>query len=51
MIARSTENIGSDGSTPICRAIATGYRDTVAETVTINPALAIGSPEIGVGFA
>ncbi len=39
-------DIGSDGSTPQTRAEAAGYRGTVAETVAINPALAINGVEI-----
>ena len=34
-------DVGSDGSTPQNRADAAGYRGKVAETVAINPALAI----------
>jgi hypothetical protein len=34
-------DLGSDGSTVQDRAAAAGYRGTVAETVAINPALAI----------
>jgi uncharacterized protein YkwD len=37
---------GSDGSTPQDRANAAGYQGTVAETVAINPALAISGGEI-----
>lgn len=37
---------GSDGSTPQDRAQATGFQGTVAETVAINPALAISGIEI-----
>jgi uncharacterized protein YkwD len=44
---RSLEgDIGSDGSTVANRANAAGYRGTVAETVAINPALAISGIEI-----
>jgi uncharacterized protein YkwD len=39
-------DIGSDGSTPQDRANAAGYRGTVAQTVAINPALAISGIEI-----
>lgn len=39
-------DIGSDGSTPQDRANAAGYRGKVAETVAINPALAISGIEI-----
>jgi hypothetical protein len=39
-------DIGSDGSTPQDRAIATGFKGKVAETVAINPALAISGVEI-----
>lgn len=39
-------DIGSDGSTPQTRADAAGYRGTVAETVAINPALAINGVDI-----
>lgn len=38
--------IGSDGSTPQDRANAAGYHGKVAETVAINPALAINGMEI-----
>ena len=37
---------GSDGSTPQARAAAAGFTGTVAETVAINPALAISGIEI-----
>ena len=37
---------GSDGSTPQDRANAAGFKGTVAETVAINPALAISGVEI-----
>jgi uncharacterized protein YkwD len=40
------EDTGSDGSTPQTRAAAAGFIGTVAETVAINPALAISSVEI-----
>ncbi|HWT48792.1 MAG TPA: CAP domain-containing protein [Mycobacterium sp.] len=39
-------DIGSDGSTPRTRAAAAGFGGTVAETVAINPALAISGIEI-----
>jgi uncharacterized protein YkwD len=39
-------DIGSDGSTPQDRAAAAGFRGKVAETVAINPALAISGIEI-----
>ncbi|SPM34792.1 hypothetical protein MRAB57_2613 [Mycobacterium rhizamassiliense] len=39
-------DIGSDGSTPQDRASATGFRGKVAETVAINPALAISGVEL-----
>ena len=39
-------DIGSDGSTPQNRAEAAGFRGTVAETVAINPALAISGVEL-----
>jgi hypothetical protein len=39
-------DIGSDSSTTQDRAVAAGYRGTVAETVAINPALAISGIEI-----
>jgi uncharacterized protein YkwD len=39
-------DIGSDGSTPQDRANAAGFRGQVAETVAINPALAISGIEI-----
>jgi uncharacterized protein YkwD len=39
-------DIGSDGSTPPDRANAAGFRGKVAETVAINPALAISGIEI-----
>jgi hypothetical protein len=38
--------IGSDGSTPQDRATAAGFQGKVAETVAINPALAISGIEI-----
>jgi hypothetical protein len=39
-------DIGSDGSTPQDRANAAGYRGNVAQTVAINPALAISGIEL-----
>ena len=39
-------DIGSDGSTPQNRADAAGFAGAVAETVAINPALAINGVEI-----
>lgn len=39
-------DIGSDGSTPQDRANAAGYQGQVAETVAINPALAISGVEL-----
>ena len=39
-------DIGSDGSTPQARANAAGYQGRVAETVAINPALAISGIEL-----
>jgi uncharacterized protein YkwD len=39
-------DIGSDGSTAQARASAAGYRGRVAETVAINPALAISGVEL-----
>lgn len=39
-------DIGSDGKTPQQRAEAAGFRGTVAETVAINPALAISGVEL-----
>jgi uncharacterized protein YkwD len=39
-------DVGSDGSTPQARASAAGYRGQVAETVAINPALAISGIEL-----
>jgi uncharacterized protein YkwD len=39
-------DLGSDGSTVQDRAARAGYRGTVAETVAINPALAINNVEI-----
>lgn len=39
-------DLGSDGSTPQNRADAAGFRGTVAETVAINPAMAISGVEL-----
>jgi uncharacterized protein YkwD len=39
-------DIGSDGSSPQDRANAAGFRGKVAETVAINPALAISGLEV-----
>jgi uncharacterized protein YkwD len=39
-------DIGSDGSSPQDRANAAGFRGVAAETVAINPALAINNIEI-----
>src|SRR5882757_4278873 len=39
-------DLGSDGSTPQTRAAAAGFNGEVAETVAINPALAINNLEI-----
>jgi uncharacterized protein YkwD len=39
-------DIGSDGSTPQDRATAAGFQGKAAETVAINPALAISGVEI-----
>jgi len=39
-------DIGSDGSTPQSRAAAAGFAGAVAETVAINPALAISGVEL-----
>jgi uncharacterized protein YkwD len=39
-------DIGSDGSTPQDRARASGFTGKVAETVAINPALAISGIEV-----
>ena len=40
------DDIGSDGSSPQDRANAAGFRGTAAETVAINPAMAISSLEL-----
>ncbi|MET0996302.1 MAG: CAP domain-containing protein [Mycobacterium sp.] len=39
-------DVGSDGSTPQSRAESAGYQGRVAETVAINPALAISGVEL-----
>jgi hypothetical protein len=39
-------DIGSDGSAPQDRALAAGFHGKVAETVAINPALAINNMDI-----
>jgi uncharacterized protein YkwD len=39
-------DVGSDGSTPQGRAEAAGFRGQVAQTVAINPAMAINGIEI-----
>lgn len=39
-------DIGSDGSTPQSRADAAGFRGAAAETVAINPAVAISGIEL-----
>jgi hypothetical protein len=39
-------DIGSDGSTPQSRALAAGFHGTVAETVAINPSLAINNIDV-----
>lgn len=39
-------DIGSDGSTPQIRAQAAGFHGNVAETVAINPALAINNLDV-----
>lgn len=39
-------DFGSDGSTPQDRAAAAGYQGTVAETVAINPAVAMSGIEL-----
>jgi uncharacterized protein YkwD len=47
LINRALDNdVGSDGSTPQDRANTAGYRGAVAETVAINPALAISGIEL-----
>ncbi len=39
-------DLGSDGSTPQSRALAAGYQGEVAQTVAINPALAINGVDV-----
>lgn len=39
-------DLGSDGSTPQSRAEAAGFRGKVAQTVAINPALAINNLDV-----
>ncbi|OBF37504.1 hypothetical protein A5719_21840 [Mycolicibacterium peregrinum] len=39
-------DLGSDGTTPQARALAAGYRGEVAQTVAVNPALAINGVDI-----
>jgi uncharacterized protein YkwD len=39
-------DLGSDGSTPQSRSAAAGFRGVVAQTVAINPALAINNLEV-----
>lgn len=39
-------DLGSDGSTPQGRAAAAGFTGTVAQTVAINPALAINNLDV-----
>ncbi len=39
-------DLGSDGSTPQSRAVAAGFAGTVAQTVAINPALAINNLDV-----
>lgn len=39
-------DLGSDGSTPQSRAAAAGFKGTVAQTVAINPALAINNLDV-----
>lgn len=39
-------DVGSDGSSPQDRAAAAGYRGMVAQTVAINPAMAISSLDL-----
>ncbi|OBG92077.1 hypothetical protein A5697_08070 [Mycobacterium sp. E3251] len=40
------DDLGSDGSTPQDRANAAGFRGKAAETIAINPAIAISSLEL-----
>lgn len=39
-------DLGSDGSTPQTRSAAAGFRGTAAQTVAINPALAINNLDV-----
>lgn len=39
-------DLGSDGSTPQSRATAAGFSGTVAQTVAVNPALAINNVDV-----
>jgi hypothetical protein len=39
-------DLGSDGSTPQSRAAAAGFTGTVAQTVAVNPALAINNLDV-----
>lgn len=39
-------DLGSDGSTPQSRAAAAGFNGSVAQTVAINPALAINNVDV-----
>lgn len=39
-------DLGSDGSTPQDRAVAAGFRGIAAQTVAINPALAINNLQV-----
>jgi hypothetical protein len=39
-------DLGSDGSTPQSRAAAAGFTGTVAQTVAINPALAVNNLDV-----
>ncbi|WP_407663005.1 CAP domain-containing protein [Mycolicibacterium helvum] len=39
-------DLGSDGSTPASRAAAAGFKGKVAQTVAINPALAINNLDV-----
>jgi hypothetical protein len=40
------DDLGSDGSTPQSRAAAAGFKGKVAQTVAINPALAINNLDV-----
>ncbi len=46
MTARWTGDLGSDGSTPQSRAATAGFKGKVAQTVAINPALAINNLDV-----